>query len=202
MTNLNLKDYQLIFNALENEKRIELYEFILQNIFVSKNDLTEKFSLNRANLNHHLEILIKAGIVFELELLLDSRRQTFLIPLMRIQTENLLLEDQTFKQLKIQINSWSKRNITVNNWKILRNDLKNMNINSEVVNSIESRLFPNLGKRVSKMTEYCYICRSSQVSCSCHNCKNIICSIHSRKIKMKNDKEVDFCLNCIEKYFG
>ena len=199
---MNLKDYQPIFNALENEKRIELYEFILQNVFVSKNDLAEKFSLNRANLNHHLEILIKAGVIFELELYLDSRKQVFLIPLIRIQTENLLLEDQTFKQLKVQINSWSKRNITVDNWKILRNDLEGMNLKSDIVDSIEGRLFPNLGKRVSKINESCYICRSNHASSFCFNCKNIICAFHTRKIKIKEGKEDDFCLNCIEKYFG
>ena len=199
---MNLRDFQPIFNALENEKRIELYEFILQNYFVSKNDLAEKFSLNRANLNHHLDILTKAGLIFGFELLLDSRRQVFLIPLVKIDTEKLIVEDQTFVILKQQLGFWVKRNITVDSWKLLRSELDTMKINSEIVCSIEGRLFPSLGKRISKIIEYCYICRSINVQTLCYNCNNQLCPNHSRKISLKNNKEVNFCLNCIEKFFG
>ena len=198
---LTLLDFQPFFNALENQKRIELYEFILQNFFVSKNDLANQFSLNRANLNHHLAILANAGLIHELELMLDARRQVFLIPLVRIQTENLILEDQTFQLLKNQMELWVKRNITVDSWKLVRNELDNLNIN-EIVNIIENRLFPSLGKRISKNIEYCYICRSNNVQTLCFNCNNFLCSNHSRKITLKNNKEVNFCLNCVEKFFG
>ena len=198
---LTLLDFQPFFNALENQKRIELYEFILQNFFVSKNELANQFSLNRANLNHHLAILANAGLIHELELMLDARRQVFLIPLVRIQTENLILEDQTFQLLKNQMELWVKRNITVDSWKLVRNELDNLNIN-EIVNIIENRLFPSLGKRISKNIEYCYICRSNNVKTLCFNWINFLCSNHSRKITLKNNKEVNFCLNCVEKFFG
>lgn len=199
---MNLKDFQPIFNALENKKRIELYEFVLQNYFVSKNELAEKFLLNRANLNHHLEILIKAGVIYELELMLEARRQVFLIPLVRIQTEKLVIQDQKFNILKSQMQSWVKRNITADSWKILRNELNTININEEITNSIETRLFPNLGKRVSKENDYCYICFSPAIYCHCASCNNLICQNHMRKIILKTNKEINFCLNCVEKFFG
>lgn len=199
---LSLHDFQPIFNALENEKRIELYEFILQNLFVSKNDLVEQFSLNRANLNHHLDILTRAGLIFELELMLDARRQFFLIPLIRIQTQNFIINDQSFQLLQHQMVLWVKRNITLNSWKILRNELDNLDIDLEIIDFIESRLFPSFGKRASKITEFCYICRSTNVQASCYSCNNLLCPNHLRKITLKNDKEVNFCLNCVEKFFG
>lgn len=199
---MDLKKFQPIFNALENEKRIELYEFILQNWFASKNELAERFSLNRANLNHHLEILIKAGIVLDIELMLDARKQTYLIPLVIIQPERLVKEEKKFLILRDQMQSWIKRNITLNTWKILRDELNDLDISSEIVDSIEGRLFPNLGKRVSKTDEYCYICHLSVVLCSCYNCNNLICSNHARKIQLNNTKEVMYCLNCVEKFFG
>ena len=62
---MTLKKYKQIFEALDNERRLELFEYILKKIFISKSELAKKFDLSRASLNHHLNIMLKAGLLFE-----------------------------------------------------------------------------------------------------------------------------------------
>ncbi|UCE15069.1 MAG: helix-turn-helix transcriptional regulator [Candidatus Heimdallarchaeota archaeon] len=198
---MTLEKYKLIFEALDNERRLQLYDHLVKKIFISKSELAKKYDLNRASLNHHLKIMLKAGLIYEQELILDGRRQFFIIPAVILHPDQLVEQKEEYKNLAGQLNGWSTRNITVESWRILRDEIKRQNIPQEVVDAVELRLFPTLG-RVPASKEHCYICRIEEARISCYICKNLICQTHEHQIKRDDGEEVILCPNCVEKFFG
>ena len=199
---MTLKNYKQLFEALDNERRIELYEFILQKIFVSKSELAKKFDLNRASLNHHLKIMFSAGIIFETGLILDGRKQTFITPAVVLHPEQFLESKKEYKNLAEQLDEWSRRNLTAETWRILKEGLNRHEIPPLIVDTVEIRLFPSLMKQTSPKIEYCYICRTEDARSSCYTCKNLICKTHEHEIKRENEETIILCPNCVEKFFG
>jgi len=199
---MTLNDYSSLFEALNSERRRELFQFISAQNFVSKNDLAIKFDMKRASLNHHLSSMISAGLLHEVSLLLDGRKHTFIIPTVMIFPERLV-EDQIDKQnLVDQLRIWTDRNVTLDNWTILRKSLDNLDISEDFLNSIELRLFPLIGTRSSTESNYCFICRTHKAREVCFACKNLVCNVHSYKIDREELGSINLCPNCINKFFG
>ena len=199
---MTLNKYKLIFEALDNERRIELYEYILQRIFISKSELAKKYDLNRASLNHHLKIMLNAGIIFERGLILDGRKQIFITPAVILHPDRLVESKTEFQNLAEQLEEWTRRNLTTDTWRILKDEIIRQGISQNIVDMIEIRLFQSLMKRMSTRTEYCYICRTEEAYSSCNTCKNLICKTHEHEIKRKDGKLIILCPNCVEKFFG
>lgn len=197
-----LNDYSSLFDALNSERRRELFQFISTLNFVSKNDLAIKFDMKRASLNHHLSSMITAGLIQEVSLLLDGRKHTFIIPTARIFPERFVEPQKDTQKLVDQLRIWSDRNVTLNNWNILRKSMDNLNIPEEFVNSIEYRLFPLIGTRSSIDTNYCFVCRNNKAHEVCFACKNLMCNIHSYKIEREELGNINLCPNCLNKFFG
>jgi hypothetical protein len=199
---MTLNDFSALFEALNSERRRELFQFIFTLNFVSKNDLSIKFNLKRASLNHHLTSMIDAGLIQEVPLLFDGRRHTFLIPLVKIFPERLVEEQQDKQQLINQLRIWTDRNVTLDNWNILRKSLDNLDIPEELVEMIELRLFPLVGTRASIDTNFCYVCRTNKAHQVCFACKNLVCKVHSYKIDREELGTINLCPNCVKKFFG
>ncbi|MFX0085857.1 MAG: hypothetical protein ACFFAU_09290 [Candidatus Hodarchaeota archaeon] len=199
---MTLNDYSSLFEALNSERRRELFQFISTQNFVSKNDLAIKFDMKRASLNHHLSSMISAGLIHEVSLLLDGRKHTFIIPTTKIFPERLV-EDQVDKQnLVDQLRIWTDSNVTLDNWNILRKSLDKLDLSEEFLNSIELRLFPLIGTRSSIESNYCFICRTHRAQEVCFACKNLICNVHSYKIDREELGSINLCPNCVNKFFG
>ncbi len=199
---MTLKKYKQIFEALDNERRIELFEYILQRIFISKSELAKKYDLNRASLNHHLKIMLNAGIIFERGLILDGRKQIFITPAVVLHPDRLIEPMEEYQNFAEQLEEWTRRNLTADTWQILKEELNRHEISPNIVDIVEIRLFPSLMKRVSTTTEYCYICRTEEARSSCNTCKNLICKTHEHKIKREGEETITLCPNCVEKFFG
>ena len=199
---MSLNDYSHLFEALNSERRRELFQFISTQNFVSKNDLAIKFNLKRASLNHHLSSMINAGLIQEVPLLFDGRKHTFLIPTVKIFPERLVeAQDDTLKLLD-QLRIWSDRNVTLDNWNILRKSLDDIDVSENLVESIEFRLFPLIGTRMSIETNYCFVCRTNKAQQACFACKNLVCNVHSYKIDREELGAINLCPNCVKKFFG
>jgi DNA-binding transcriptional ArsR family regulator len=198
---MTLKNYKQIFEALDNERRLELFEYILQKIFISKSELAKKFDLSRASLNHHLRIMLKAGLVFESGLILDGRKQFFLTPAIFLHPDKFVEQREEYHNLADQLEEWTKRNLAIDSWTILKQELNRQNIPQPIIDAIETRLFPSLVKIVAT-GEFCYICRTEKASTSCEICKNFICKTHEHKIKREGEETTTLCPNCVEKFFG
>ena len=199
---MTLKDFQPLFNALENEKRIDIFQYITAHIFVSKSDIAKEFNLKRASLNHHLDKLLEVSLIYEVVLILEGRRQTFLLPSVILHPSRLLEVNQEYKDLKVKIDAWSKRNITLHSWSNVRSDLDQMKIEPHLIEAVQARLFPSLGNRSSSLLEFCYICRNDSVKDECAICKNLICATHTHEIERNDQDKIILCPNCVERYFG
>jgi hypothetical protein len=199
---MTLNDFSSLFEALNSDRRRDLFQFIFTQNFVSKNDLAIKFNMKRASLNHHLSSMTSAGLIHEVSLLLDGRKHTFIIPTVRIFPERLV-EDQKDKQdLVDQLRIWTDRNMTLDNWSVLRKSLDNLDIPEDFVNAIELRLFPLIGTRSSTDTNYCFICRINKAQEACFACKNLVCNVHSYNIDREELGSINLCPNCVHKFFG
>ncbi|MFX0184261.1 MAG: hypothetical protein ACFE95_14355 [Candidatus Hodarchaeota archaeon] len=197
-----LRDFSPLFEALNSERRIELFEFISKLNFVSKNDLVIKFNMNRASLNHHLASMIKAGLIHEVSLTLDRRKHTFLIPAVKIFPERSIEDQKDTQELVKQLRIWTDSNLTLNNWNILRESLSNLAIPEDLVTSVELRLFPTIGTRTSIDTNYCFVCHTNKAQQGCYACKNLICKVHNYKIDREELGTISLCPNCVSKFFG
>ena len=199
---MTLNDYSSLFEALSNDKRRELFEFISSFSFASKNDLAVKFNLKRASLNHHLTFLEEAGLIHEVPLLLDGRKQTFILPTAKVFPDRLIEDHKDMQKLIDQLRIWTDRNVTLSNWSILRTSLNNLDISEDLLNSIESRLFPLIGTRASTEGNYCFVCRTNKAKQVCFTCKNLICDVHRYKIDREELGSINLCPNCVNKFFG
>jgi DNA-binding transcriptional ArsR family regulator len=199
---MTLNDFSPLFEALSSERRRELFEFISSFSFVSKNDLAIKFNLKRASLNHHLTIMVEAGLIHEVSLLLDGRKQTFILPTAKVFPERLIEDQKDTQKLIDQLRIWTDRNVTLSNWSILRKSLNNLDIPEDLVNSIEFSLFPLIGKRASTEGNYCFVCRTNKAQQVCFTCKNLICDVHCYKIDRVELGSINLCPNCVNKFFG
>ncbi|MFX0212413.1 MAG: helix-turn-helix domain-containing protein [Candidatus Hodarchaeota archaeon] len=196
-----LKNYKQIFEALDNERRLEIFEYIQQKLFISKSELAKKFDLSRASLNHHLKIMLKAGLLHENGLILDGRKQFFITPAMALHPDKLVEQKEEYQDLTEQLEEWTKRNLTFDSWTILKKELNRQNIPQTIVDVVETRLFPSLVKK-AVTGEFCYICRTEEARTSCQICKNLICKIHEHEIKRDGEETAILCPNCVEKFFG
>lgn len=199
---MTLDKYKQIFEALDNERRLQLYDHILKKIFISKSELAEKFDLSRPSLNHHLRIMLKAGLIREQRLILDGRRQFFIIPAVVLHPDQLVEQREEYQNLAIQLDGWTSRNLTIETWQILKEELNRQYIPQKVVDAVEFRLFPALGRGAPAKKEYCYICRTEGARTSCYICKNLICQTHEHQITRDDEETVILCPNCVEKFFG
>ena len=158
--------------------------------------------MKRASLNHHLSSMIKAGLIHEVLLSLDGRKHTFIIPIVKIFPERLIEDQKDSQKLLDQLRIWTDQNITLSNWNTLRKSLNNLDIQEELVISIESRLFPLIGTRASTETNYCFVCRTNKAQQVCFACKNLVCNVHSYKIDREELGSINLCPNCVNKFFG
>lgn len=199
---MTLKKYKPIFEALDNERRLELYEYILQKLFISKSELAKKFDLSRASLNHHLNIMLKADLIFESGLILDGRKQFFITPAVFLHPAQLVELKEEYQNLAEQLEEWTRRNLTIDTWRILKEELNRQDVPQTIVDVVEARLFPSLVKSAATTSEYCYICRTEEARISCYTCKNLICKTHEHEIKREGEEKIILCPNCVEKFFG
>ncbi|MFX1517292.1 MAG: winged helix-turn-helix domain-containing protein [Promethearchaeota archaeon] len=199
---MTLKNYKQIFEALDNERRLELFEYILQKSFISKSELANKFDLSRASLNHHLKIMLKAGLLHETGLILDGRKQFFITPAVQLHPDRLVEQKQEHRNLAEQLKEWTQRNLTLDTWKILKEEFIREDVPQTIMDTIEARLFPSLVKRTATTSELCYICRIEEARMSCQICKNLICQTHKHEIKREDEETIVLCPNCVEKFFG
>jgi len=197
-----LDEYANIFEALDNQRRRELYEYIRANHFVPKNELSLKFDLKRASLNHHLEIMKNAGLIFELPLFINGIKQTFITYSALIFADRLIEPVRDQKKLAKFLQGWRKRNLTLDTWQTFRNSLHSLEILESLFQAIEERISPSLGSAGSLEKETCFICHNNIAKMPCFTCKNLICTVHAHEIDRAELGKVTLCPNCIKKFFG
>ena len=166
---MSLKSYLNFFEALANEKRLEIYEFVLTNYFVSKSELAIEMDLNRASLNHHLDYLKNAQLVKEIELIIEGKRQYFLFILKVLNTTEMSKDAlDGIKALNI-LEKLQYHVFTYESWQDIRQRFSDMD--PEFVQAIETRLF----KHISKIGTTCTVCNKKTSISACKSCLASMC---------------------------
>lgn len=192
---LSLKSHLTIFETLANEKRLEIYDFILNNYFVSKSELALEMGLNRASLNHHLKSLINAELLEEIELIIEGRKQNFVFVLKSITLTDLIKDIPDSAIVSSIMAKLLNKQIIFDSWSEIRHSLEC--INPEFLDSIESRLF----KHISKIGSTCTICNHKTSISTCRSCFAPMCKNCQHMIKTAEGGIV-LCQKCIQQYFG
>ena len=193
-----------IFEALSNEKRLEIFSFIQENLFIAKSDLLIQFNLNRATLNHHLKYLIEANLVREQEMMIEGHKQYFIFSTVEIDPNPSFFQTRNdLDSILSVIDHWSEKNLTLGDWQDLRENLHTRIQTSPLLYALENRLFDSIQKlgSFSKKDIRCTICKSSNVEAFCYKCHNPICAECAHKINHEQIKEI-FCRNCVEQLFS
>lgn len=193
---MSLKSHLTIFETLSNEKRLEIYDFILHNYFVSKSELAIAMKLNRASLNHHLKSLTNAGLIEEIELLIEGRKQNFVFILKSISLTDLVKDIPDSALVSSTMAKLENKQIIFDSWSEIRHSLEP--INSDFFESIESRLF----KHVSKIGTTCSICNNNTSISTCKSCFIPMCKNCQHVIKTEEGGVIVLCQKCIQQYFG
>lgn len=203
---VNLQDYLQVFEALANDKRLDILDMVNRCSFVSKTEIATKLNLNRANLNHHLLYLLSAKLIVEQDLLIDGRKKSFLLPNVIITLENFIEERKDVKQLRFIFDSFSNQNLSFNNWQLIRSTLiKDHQISSQLIHALDNNFFKNF--QTNQVTSICWVCHRRQASVLCNNCLRPICSNCNHEIKEEDqDNEncsiLNYCRTCIESNFS
>ena len=195
-----LKDQLPVFEALANEKRLEIFEYINEHLFVPKTELIIKFDLNRAALNHHLKYLLSARIISEQELLIDGHKHTFLVPNVMISLETFIVNRTDIKRLKEIFDSLINQNMTFNKWQLIRASLlEDSLISSTLMQALEIYFFKDF-QNVDDNT-ICWVCLEKKALLLCQKCLRPTCSNCNHEIYQEN-KLLNYCRSCIESIFG
>ncbi|MFX1255103.1 MAG: hypothetical protein ACFFCZ_26120 [Promethearchaeota archaeon] len=168
---------------------------------MSKSELANHFDLKRASLNHHLSIMSKADLISEKTLILDGKTQSFILPAVKLHPDLFIEHREDFQHLSDLLENWVHKNLTIRTSQELREAVHHLNLSSEILTSVEARLFSIL-ERKPATSGYCHICRADGAEQFCYVCNNRLCEIHSHYIKRKDQKAVVLCPNCIKKFFG
>lgn len=197
---LSLQSFVAVFEALANLKRIEIFEYLLKNLFVSKTELATDLNLNRAALNHHLKYLVSSGLIIEQEMMIDGRKHIFVLPIQNISIKNLLEVRKDIQCLQNILISFQDQNLTLNNWQIIRSSLQENPLISEELNTVlEVRFFQNFQDH-GELT-ICWICGERKASLLCQRCQRPTCETCNHTVEQQN-KSINYCRNCIESLFG
>lgn len=192
---MSLPDFLNIFETLANEKRLEIYIFILNNYFVSKSELAIEMGMNRASLNHHLKSLIGAHLVKEIELNLEGKRQYFVFILKKVNVDDLVEEIPDSLNVSSILEQLENKYLSFDSWSEIRQLFEL--IDNNFLQAIETRLF----KHVSKIGSTCSICNNRTSISICKSCLTPLCKNCQHVIKTETGI-ITLCQKCIQQYFG
>jgi len=191
-----MREYLPVFKALSNETRIQIYETVYNNYFITKTQLMNLLGIeNRPTLEHHLAALEEAGLLAEKEIFFENHRLVFVIPVMEIDFSQEMLKK--FSAALIALDRLGNR-VYYSNY----NDL----IDKEPDISIRTALRNVLGRAVlGTGKEYCCeLCQGKEVNKAtdiCQGCGRFICNICSKKIKRPSDLIEIYCKKCESEFF-
>ena len=94
-----MSDEELLLKALSNQKRADIFQFIRNQAFLIKNDLLVHFKMHRAGLDHHLDLLTKAGLIGIHEMNIKGKKYVFVFAKAKIQITVTPVESSEIKEV-------------------------------------------------------------------------------------------------------
>lgn len=188
------KENQTLFKAIANQKRFEIYNYIIENDLLIKPDILEHFKLQRAGLDFHLSSLAEAGLIELKNVKIKNRKYVLVYAKSKIKIDLLPLN------LKDAINIIPE-NLSENNYidLIERIWINNEDLGREKIGNLLEKLVERLDLDPLKYT--CFLCRNKISTMKCTECEKFICFDCAKIIQKKEDKII-LCDECITEKFS
>jgi DNA-binding transcriptional ArsR family regulator len=185
-----------ILKAVSSKKRLEIFNYILNEKFLIKTELITYFNLQRAGLDFHLTALEEAGLIGLLEIKIKGRKYVYVYPkatwridLEVVETKALqdtlpqeLVEDNFFKLTE---QFWTDSNLM------------------KYPQTIRKILESLAGKLKSNSSDYhCQRCNNQLGIMKCQDCSQLFCPECAEIIKKADGVKITLCYDCISAQFS
>ena len=187
---------ETILKAISNKKRLEIFNYIVNEKFLIKTDLITHFNLQRAGLDFHLTALKEAGLIGLLEIKIKGRKYVFVYPKATWRIDLDLVETnslQDFLPSELVENDFPQ--LTERFW-IDSSLIKN----PQTIKKILESLVIKLGSDSSDY--YCQRCKSEPGIMKCSECLKLYCTECAEIIKKPDDAKITLCYDCIADQFS
>jgi DNA-binding transcriptional ArsR family regulator len=185
-----------ILKAVSSKKRLELFNYIVNEKFLIKTELITHFNLQRAGLDFHLTALEEAGLIGLLEIKIKGRKYVYVYPkatwkidLEIVETNALqdtlpqeLVEDDFFKMTEL---FWADSNLK-----------KYPQTIRKILESLALKLKSNASDY------YCQRCNNHLGIMKCHECSKLFCPECAEIIKKSDGMRITLCYDCISNQFS
>ncbi|MFX1538578.1 MAG: hypothetical protein ACFFDI_30690 [Promethearchaeota archaeon] len=194
-----MAEREALLKALSNQKRLEIFRFIQEHKIVIKNDLIKHFEMHRAGLDHHLELLINAGLIEILEVTIKNKKYVFVFAIADFQLTITPLDTVQIKEIIPQELSEEKfEKLSEELW--LSEDIKDPIIKEKLLLKVSEKL------ELQPRLYFCHVCRNQPGIMKCSRCGDLVCSncaeiIEKREADVEQGKVI-LCLNCIANQFS
>ena len=185
-----------ILKAVSSTKRLEIFDYIVNEKFLIKTELITHFNLQRAGLDFHLTALEEAGLIGLLEIKIKGRKYVYVYPKatwkidLEITETNLLQEslpselmESEFVKLTEQL--WTDSSL-----------MKYPQTIKKVLESLAVKLSSN------STDYYCKRCNNQLGIMKCFDCRNLYCTECAEIIKKSDGVQITLCYDCISNQFS
>ncbi|MFX1517191.1 MAG: hypothetical protein ACFFC6_12885 [Promethearchaeota archaeon] len=187
---------ETILKAISNKKRLEIFNYIIDEKFLIKTELITRFGLQRAGLDFHLTALEEAGLIGLFEIKIKGRKYVFVYPkatwrvdLDHLETSSLheflpaeLLEDD-FSKLTEQF--WVDSSVIKN---------------PQTIKKILEKLVSKIGTDTSEYQ--CQRCKNEPGIMKCSKCSKLYCTECAEIIRKADGTKITLCYDCIANQFS
>ncbi|MFX0065590.1 MAG: hypothetical protein ACFFC7_25745 [Candidatus Hermodarchaeota archaeon] len=194
-----MAERELLLKALSNQKRREIFRFIQEHKIVIKNELIKHFEMHRAGLDHHLELLINAGLIETQEVTIKNKKYVFAFAIADFQLTITPLETAQMKEIipqELSVETFER--LSEELW--LSEDIKDPIIKEKLLISISEKL------ELEPRLFFCHVCRNQPGIMKCSRCSDLVCSDCAEIIEKREpgveQGRVILCLNCIANQFS
>ncbi|MFW9906008.1 MAG: hypothetical protein ACFFFH_16920 [Candidatus Thorarchaeota archaeon] len=187
---------ETILKAISNKKRLELFNYILEEKFLIKTELITHFGLQRAGLDFHLSALQEAGLIGLLEMKIKGRKYVFVYPKATWRVDLDFLETSSLQDfLPSELVESDFPNLTERFWV----DSCAIN-NPHTIKTILEKLVLRLGS--DSLEYYCQRCKNEPGIMKCSKCSKLYCTDCAEIIRKANGTRIALCYDCIASQFS
>ncbi|MFX0015379.1 MAG: hypothetical protein ACFFB2_09765 [Promethearchaeota archaeon] len=185
-----------ILKAISNKKRLEIFDHILEEKFLIKNELLNRFDLQRAGLDFHLTALEEAGLIGLLDIKIKGRKFVFIYPKATWKIDLDIVETTLLQEfLPSELSGEDFHKLTERLW--TDSDLiQNPQTIKKILESLALRL------RSGSPGYDCQRCGNEPGIMKCSSCQNLYCTECAEIIRRPNKTKITLCYDCISNQFS
>ena len=185
-----------VLKAVSSKKRLEIFDYIVNEKFLIKTELITRFNLQRAGLDFHLTALEEAGLIGLLEIKIKGRKYVYVYPKATWRIDLEVVETNSLQNsLPPELIEDDFSKLTENFW----NDpslIKYPQTIRKILESLAHKLSSN------STDYYCQRCNNQLGIMKCLDCSKLFCTDCAEIIKKSDGAQITLCYDCIANQFS